>query len=520
MRLARGASAPGRGPRWTTAIVVDAASTSAERTSPSPVTRQRAGAPRATSRASVATDTSPSTDGSTRTAVVSIPSSRCTARDASARRRLASEPLLPGSASVPASERLPRRGCEPRRELERGPVMLTARKRDDDAVPAATRRAHQDGHVDGRPVEEVGDPSRERIAGLIGGVGHDKPDVVGGDEPQDVFRRLLGRERRGAKLRRRAARGTQGRERRRKLVLHVEQPRDKELGRAHGGSRRGKGHGLRDPGVGGGNHEHGGGSIPGRVRLECGIVREDRALEPLEPPPRFEPQSAQDPPGRSEGVERLGLPVRAIEREHALGVERLAIGMGGDERIELSSQRPVPTARELRLDPGLERRDVHVAEAFARDAREGLVGEVGERVTAPERERVTAELGRSPRFAPLERIRALGGQALEAGEVELLAFDAEPVAGRLRLDRRTRPKEAPQLGDLPLDLRHCRHRRPPCVQLVGDPLHGDDAVRVEQEDREGRALLRAAEHDRLPVGDDLEMTEDRELEHGPTVAPR
>ena len=91
--------------------------------------------------------------------------------------------------------------------------------------------------------------------------------------------------------------------------------------------------------------------------------------------------------------------------------------------------------------------------------------------------------------------------------------DAEQVAGRPRLDRVGRAERPPQLRDLPLHLRHGRHRRPAGVEVVGEPLDRHDAVRVQQQDRERRALPRPAEPDRAVVADHLERSQHAELEH-------
>ena len=70
-----------------------------------------------------------------------------------------------------------------------------------------------------------------------------------------------------------------------------------------------------------------------------------------------------------------------------------------------------------------------------------------------------------------------------------------------------------QLGDLPLHLRHRRDRSCPRVQVVGESFNRDDSIRIEEQDREGRALLRPAERDGAIVSDHLERPQDAELEH-------
>ena len=100
------------------------------------------------------------------------------------------------------------------------------------------------------------------------------------------------------------------------------------------------------------------------------------------------------------------------------------------------------------------------------------------------------------------------------------AADVEDVAGRPGLEPRLLAERLAKLGDLAVHLRRRRDGRAPRVELVGEPVDRDDPVRVQEQDRERRPLLRPAELHR-PVGpDDLERAEDPELEHRRTVAVR
>ncbi len=85
--------------------------------------------------------------------------------------------------------------------------------------------------------------------------------------------------------------------------------------------------------------------------------------------------------------------------------------------------------------------------------------------------------------------------------------------GAAGLDRRRRAKSLPKLGDLPLHLRDGGDWRRARVQLVGEPVDRDDAICVEQQDRERRALLRPTESDGAVVADHLERAQDAEIEH-------
>jgi hypothetical protein len=66
---------------------------------------------------------------------------------------------------------------------------------------------------------------------------------------------------------------------------------------------------------------------------------------------------------------------------------------------------------------------------------------------------------------------------------------------------------------LPLHLGDGGDGRPPCVEIVGESLDRHDAIRLEQQDRKRPPLPEPAERHRPAVGEDLERSEDAELEH-------
>jgi hypothetical protein len=100
----------------------------------------------------------------------------------------------------------------------------------------------------------------------------------------------------------------------------------------------------------------------------------------------------------------------------------------GGQRLELADQVGLPAAREVGVDPLLERRQPQLLEPHDLGLRERLVGEVRERRAAPERERGAQLVGRTRRLGPA----CLAAQPLEDGEVELVPADVQHVAGRAR----------------------------------------------------------------------------------------
>ena len=161
--------------------------------------------------------------------------------------------------------------------------------------------------------------------------------------------------------------------------------------------------------------------------------------------------------------------------------------MGGRERVELARERAVAARVEVGVDPRLQRGQPRLLEPRRLRLRERLEGEVGECLPAPERERAV-------------RV-AVGDQAREAVDVELVGVDADDVARR--------PGDDPVGADRPPERVHVhleRARRARGRLLAPDPVDQavgrDDVVRVEQELREQGARPRPAERDRRTVVSD------------------
>ena len=91
-----------------------------------------------------------------------------------------------------------------------------------------------------------------------------------------------------------------------------------------------------------------------------------------------------------------------------------------------------PSKRELGLDPLLFGEVAQLIEASDLGLREGLVGKVGEGLPAPESKRLAEAGGGELGLDARERLAPLGEQALEAGDVEALRIELEPIARRTR----------------------------------------------------------------------------------------
>src|SRR5262245_34820170 len=145
----------------------------------------------------------------------------------------------------------------------------------------------------------------------------------------------------------------------------------------------------------------------------------------------------------------VGLSTGAVQREHELTPEALAVRIACDECFELRQQLDVPTQRELRLDAVFGGSEARLLETGDLEARPRLVRQVGDRRLAPERER-NSEQHRGAGHTALgpERARRRN-EALEPEEVDVLGIDGEDVARWLRQQhRRLRARAAFRLEDL------------------------------------------------------------------------
>ncbi len=134
------------------------------------------------------------------------------------------------------------------------------------------------------------------------------------------------------------------------------------------------------------------------------------------------------------GGERVGLPARAVEREHELRARALAQRLGLDERLELGDELGVAAQREVGVDALLDDDGSQLLESRDLRLRERLVDEVGQRRSAPERERLAQRDLGGGCVAGLERGPPLLRQAGEAVHVHVLRIELEDVAGRARGD--------------------------------------------------------------------------------------
>ena len=217
---------------------------------------------------------------------------------------------------------------------------------------------------------------------------------------------------------------------------------------------------------------------PRRARAsEADLLAEDRAVELLQRRARVDPELLDERAASLlVGLERLGLPPRAVEREHQL---RRAAARAAGARTTSASSSPTSSPwlpdLELRLDPLLEQPPAAAPRAArSRSARTP-------RSRSPRAARRARASSAVAKLAGTARsrgssLRLVAASACEAVEVELARVDAEHVSGRLG-DDPVGPEQLAQLRDEVLERRRRRPRRLLAPERVDQPVGRDRLAR-------------------------------------------
>jgi hypothetical protein len=123
--------------------------------------------------------------------------------------------------------------------------------------------------------------------------------------------------------------------------------------------------------------------------------------------------------------EGIGLPTGAVQGEHQLGPEPLAVWEFGDEPLELIDQLTRAPELELSLDLRFERVSTKLIEANRFGMERSLIGQIAEGTAMQERERSADRLRGSSISPPLKGSEALTGQPLEAVSVDPIGLEVE-----------------------------------------------------------------------------------------------
>ncbi len=248
----------------------------------------------------------------------------------------------------------------------------------------------------------------------------------------------------------------------------------------------------------------------GHGRRQVGAFGEDVALQLADLGRGRETQLvAQDVAQAGRAQQGLAGPAAAVEGEHELSPEVLPEGMLRDEGVEPTDDIGVQAAGQSGVDGHLVGDDAELVEAGGLVAQEVLGGELGERGTTPLPQCLLGGPDRQP-WVAVELAAGAADARLEAGGVEALRRDVEPVAGRAGLDpRRVRPgEEQPaQPRHVGLQRRDGRRRRARPPDRVDETIDGDDPAALGEQDRQDQPGLRSAQRDDRPVVTHLDGTE-------------
>ncbi len=217
-------------------------------------------------------------------------------------------------------------------------------------------------------------------------------------------------------------------------------------------------------------------------------------------------------------LERLRLPPRSVQRQHQMRPKLLAQRVLVYALLKLTDQLPVLAELEIGLDPPLQRPQPKRLQTRDRGLSERLVQEIRQRRSPPQRKRLAEEISGRVCIAAAESSEGLVRQPLEPERVELVGPHPEQISRRMGLDDRLAcvetallPDQLAQLGDVITHLRHRSCRNGISVQVVRDLLHRDHPIRVKQQDRQHRALLRPTQLDRPGLAHHLNRTKDAKI---------
>ena len=197
------------------------------------------------------------------------------------------------------------------------------------------------------------------------------------------------------------------------------------------------------------------------------------------------------------GGERFGLPAAPVQRQHELAVQPLPQRILVGQLLQLGGERVVPAKRQIRIDPRLQRGEPQFLQAGCLRPDERVVGQVGQHATAPQPQRLAQRPGGFGVPARVQRGPPGGEPVLELRRVQVLTVHAQQVTvvpgdqdvagnapGPVRLERAAQVKHVGlQGGGPPLGW-------VTTPDLFGQPVHRDDPVGVQQQQRQHRPLPR------------------------------
>ena len=250
----------------------------------------------------------------------------------------------------------------------------------------------------------------------------------------------------------------------------------------------------------------------GWLDRQARVLPEDRRFELAQLRARLEAELLHEDTARvAIRLERVCLPPRAVEREHQLPPRALTRGMLANESLELRNELGVAAQREPCLDVVFDCREARLLEPLAIGLECGA--NVGERRAAPEREGLRQQTVRLRWIAFLQTSSPVGGEPLEAGEVELVRLDVHGVAAPVSVNP-LGAESATEARDVDLERVPRLLGRALRPDGVDELVVGNDPVRLEQEACEKGSRLRPAEG-----GSVVDLQRPQDAKHQPHFDP-
>jgi hypothetical protein len=233
-------------------------------------------------------------------------------------------------------------------------------------------------------------------------------------------------------------------------------------------------------------------------------VVQDLSLETPQYGAGIDPELLDEPcAGLLEGLQRICLPSRAIEREHQLSAHSLTQRVIDDEAFELGDELRVPAELEVSIDLLLNHRESELFEPHSLGGGECLVAKVRQRLAAEDCER----LSKLPRPCGWTIRSRRGDDSLQAVNVQLIVSrKPQSISRRSRLDPLS-SEPLPQGRDMTVQsLLRCR-RRPRAPQALDQLVACHHVTCPKQQEREQRTLLRPHRREIHAIGVHLEPTQ-------------
>src|SRR5262249_62344361 len=121
--------------------------------------------------------------------------------------------------------------------------------------------------------------------------------------------------------------------------------------------------------------------------IQSRVLTQDAQLELLECVSWVDAELFHERPASAlEDVERVRLPIAAVQREHQLAAQTLAKRMFRDERLELGHQLVMAAELEVGIDAVLDRSQMELLQPGDLALCERLGRKVGQRLSPPERQ--------------------------------------------------------------------------------------------------------------------------------------